>query len=102
MSGNITDLKADSSDAGESKPLKALLSVAAGAGSEILYSPEHSITDSSPSASVPLHSPSFTSSPSATMASSEVSNFRWMSLPDEVSLNHTHIFTIALTGLFQW
>jgi len=71
MSGNITDLKADSSDAGESKPLKALLSVAAGAGSEILYSPEHSITDSSPSASVPLHSPSFTSSPSATMASSE-------------------------------
>ncbi len=73
---SIKEIKADagdSSDAGEKKPMKALIPAAAEARREALCTPEHRITDSSPSEAVPLHPPSFASSPSVDMALAEVS-----------------------------
>ena len=76
MPNAIKEMKADagdSNDAGENKSMKALIPAAAEARRETLCTPEHRITDSSPSEVVPLHPPSFASSPSADIASAEVS-----------------------------
>ena len=70
---NLKTDPSDSSDAGEKKAMKPLIPHAAAARREILCTPEHQITDTSPTAAGHLHSPSFTSSPSADVASSEVS-----------------------------
>ena len=99
MSDNMKDIKGDpgdSSDAAEKKTIKPLVPPAAAARTGILCTPEHRITDSSPTAAVPLHSPSFTSSPSADVASSEVSD-RFLFLFFDINrVLVSHIFTIAM------
>jgi hypothetical protein len=85
------------------KPLKAasLISAAAQATSEVLCTPEHQITEDSPSRRAgPLHSPSFTSSPSAAVASSEVSKDVAFCYPQKNLLHLTHVpcFLLMIVG----
>jgi hypothetical protein len=64
-------------DTKDKKPMKPLIAAPVDGGSasdrERVCTPEDRIVGSSPVAAGPLHSPSFTSSPSADVASSEVS-----------------------------
>jgi len=78
MADDINKLKMHRSmdtDTKDKKPMKPLIPAPVDGGSasdrERLCSPGHRIGGSSPVAAAPIHSPSFTSSPSADVASSE-------------------------------